>query len=152
VRLATEDSPNCLCGCQCASLLINQASLAELQRFPFKQANPIDILAGQFKPIGHAFSRVVRRRLPPGLPLMHFAPQHFPNQRLLVPKIMVQHPLIDGCAPGNTVHTGARKPVCREFIERRFEDPLLGAFRISRAGLDGFTGAFQASKGLTAAK
>ena len=131
--LPARYTPHGLRRCLGASFLINQAFFAELQRFPLEHADPIDIFAGQLEPIRQAFRWVIGCRLPPGLPLVHFAPQHFPEQLLFVPKIMIQHALIDRCAAGNLVHARAGKSLRREFNESGFEDPFLRALRIPRA-------------------
>ena len=52
--------------------------------------------------------------------------QHRKPKRLLVPKIMIKHPLIDAGATGDFIHSGARQALGRKFIGRRIEDAAAG--------------------------
>src|SRR5439155_20276738 len=120
-------------GCLDPSLLVDEPPLAELQRFPFEQADPILVLASKIEPIRQTLARIVRSGHSPGLPLLDFTPQHLPEQRLLVAKIMVEHPLIDRGALRNGIDTRSGKALGGKLLESGLQDPLLRPFGIARS-------------------
>src|SRR6266550_2243617 len=129
------DSMHSLYRCVHTPFLVDKASLAELQCFPFEQANPVSICASEVEPIGQAFSRVVRCGDAPRLTLLDLAPQHFPEQRFLIAKIVIQHALIYRGAPRNIIYARAGKSFGGKLLERRLKNSLPRSLRIARSPL-----------------
>ena len=105
-----------------------------LQRLPFQQADPVRVLAGGLNQKGrlsagspdklsaHACRSAILRR------------NTARNKSFLVAEIVVEHPLVDGRAPGDGVHARAGKSVRREFLQGGGQNAAAGAFGIPRRG------------------
>ncbi len=133
LRLPAQDSLDRLSGCLQPTFLVDEPPLAELQCFPFKQADPILILASKIEPIGQTFPGIVGCGNSPGLSLLDFTPQHFPEERLLIAKIMVEHPLIDRGTLRNAINPRARKPFRGKFLKSGLQNSFLRPFWITRS-------------------
>ena len=124
-----------LIGLVAAVSLVDHLLFPPLQRFPFEQADPFRVAAGDLEPIGQAIDQGFRRGRQPRGALGHLPAQDFAEQPFLVAEIVIEHPLVDARPAGDGVHPRAREPIGRKLLQRRLENPLLTVQRIAATGL-----------------